>query len=44
MRLQQIITAIERMGFQVVKARRLEDAEIAVAKTDHGGRLGQERS
>ncbi|MGB8899199.1 MAG: hypothetical protein WCC90_08175, partial [Methylocella sp.] len=30
MRVQQIITAIERMGFQVVKARRLEDAEIAV--------------
>ena len=30
MRLNQIITAIERMGFQVVKARRLEDAEIAV--------------
>src|ERR1019366_6552354 len=27
MRVQQIITAIERMGFQVVKARRLEDAE-----------------
>ncbi|HUI21293.1 MAG TPA: Orn/Lys/Arg decarboxylase N-terminal domain-containing protein [Methylocella sp.] len=30
MRLNEIITAIERMGFQVVKARRLEDAEIAV--------------
>ena len=30
MRVHQIITAIERMGFQVVKARRLEDAEIAV--------------
>jgi ornithine decarboxylase len=30
MRVQQIITAIEHMGFQVVKARRLEDAEIAV--------------
>ena len=30
MRVQQIITAIERMGFQVVKARRLEDAAIAV--------------
>ncbi len=29
-RLHEIITAIERMGFQVVKARRLEDAEIAV--------------
>jgi ornithine decarboxylase len=30
LRLHQIITAIERMGFQVVKARRPEDAEIAV--------------
>jgi ornithine decarboxylase len=30
LRLQQIIAAIERMGFQVVKARRTEDAEIAV--------------
>jgi len=30
MRVQQIITAIEHMGFQVVKARRLKDAEIAV--------------
>jgi ornithine decarboxylase len=30
MRVDQIITAIERMGFQVVKARRLEDAKIAV--------------
>ena len=30
MRVQQIITAIERMGFQVVRARRLEDAEIVV--------------
>jgi ornithine decarboxylase/arginine decarboxylase len=30
MRVNEIITAIERMGFQVVKARRLEDAEIAV--------------
>ncbi len=30
LRVNQIITAIERMGFQVVKARRLEDAEIAV--------------
>jgi hypothetical protein len=29
-RVGQIIMAIERMGFQVVKARRLEDAEIAV--------------
>src|SRR6202789_512947 len=30
LRFNQIISAIERMGFQVVKARRLEDAEIAV--------------
>ena len=30
MRVNEIISAIERMGFQVVKARRLEDAEIAV--------------
>src|SRR5580698_8584395 len=30
LRVNQIITAIERMGFQVIKARRLEDAEIAV--------------
>ena len=29
-RVQQIITAIEQLGFQVVKARRIEDAEIAV--------------
>src|ERR1700723_3316723 len=30
LRVSQIIAAIERMGFQVIKARRLEDAEIAV--------------
>ena len=30
LRIGQIISAIERMGFQVVKARRNEDAEIAV--------------
>ena len=30
LRVNQIVAAIERMGFQVVKARRLEDAEIAV--------------
>ena len=30
LRVNQIISAIERMGFQVIKARRLEDAEIAV--------------
>jgi len=30
LRVNQIISAIERMGFEVVKARRLEDAEIAV--------------
>jgi ornithine decarboxylase len=29
-RLAEIIRAIERMGFQVVQARRIEDAEIAV--------------
>ncbi|MDC7787206.1 Orn/Lys/Arg decarboxylase N-terminal domain-containing protein [Rhodoplanes sp. TEM] len=33
LRIQQIITAIERSGFQVVRARRIEDAEMAV-KTD----------
>src|SRR4029077_10619152 len=30
LRVSQIIAAIERMGFQVIKARRIEDAEIAV--------------
>ncbi len=30
MRVKEIIASIERMGFQVVKARRLEDAELAV--------------
>src|SRR3974377_861900 len=30
LRVNQIIACIERMGFQVVKARRLEDAELAV--------------
>ncbi|HTV31985.1 MAG TPA: Orn/Lys/Arg decarboxylase N-terminal domain-containing protein [Methylocella sp.] len=30
LRINQIVAAIERMGFQVVKARRLEDAEIVV--------------
>ena len=30
LRIQQIIAAIDRMGFQVIKARRIEDAEIAV--------------
>jgi ornithine decarboxylase len=30
MRFKEIIACIERMGFQVVKARRLEDAELAV--------------
>jgi ornithine decarboxylase/arginine decarboxylase len=30
LRFNEIISAIERMGFQVIKARRLEDAEIAV--------------
>ncbi|MGO9743772.1 MAG: Orn/Lys/Arg decarboxylase N-terminal domain-containing protein [Roseiarcus sp.] len=30
LRLSQIIAAIERMGFQVVRARRVDDAEIAV--------------
>lgn len=29
-RLQQIIAAIEKLGFQVVRARRTEDAELAV--------------
>ena len=33
LRVQQIIAAIERLGFQVVRARRIEDAEIAV-RTD----------
>jgi ornithine decarboxylase len=30
LRLQQIITAIEKLGIEVVRARRMEDAEIAV--------------
>ena len=30
LRVQQIIIAIERLGFQVVRARRIEDAEIAI--------------
>ncbi len=30
LRVNQIIAAIERLGFQVIKARRVEDAEIAV--------------
>ena len=30
LRVNQIVAAIERMGFQVIKARRVEDAEIAV--------------
>ena len=30
LRIQQIVEAIERTGFQVIKARRIEDAEIAV--------------
>ena len=30
LRVNQIIAAIERMGFQVVRARRVDDAEIAV--------------
>ena len=29
-RLDEIVRAIERIGFQVVRARRIEDAEIAV--------------
>jgi arginine/lysine/ornithine decarboxylase len=33
LRVQQIIAAIERLGFQVFRARRTEDAEIAI-KTD----------
>jgi ornithine decarboxylase len=32
-RLQQIIAAVEKSGFEVVKARRVEDAELAI-KTD----------
>ncbi len=30
LRIQQIIAAIDRLGFQVVRARRIEDAEMAV--------------
>jgi ornithine decarboxylase len=30
LRLQQIIEAIQKLGFQVVRAPRIEDAEIAV--------------
>ena len=33
LRYNQIVAEIERSGFEVIKARRLEDAEIAV-KTD----------
>ena len=33
LRLQQIATEVERAGFQVVKARRVEDAELAI-RTD----------
>ena len=29
-RLDEIVRAIERLGFQVVRARRIEDAELAV--------------
>ena len=32
-RLQQIVAAVEKLGFAVVKARRVEDAELAI-KTD----------
>jgi ornithine decarboxylase len=46
LRVQQIIAAIERRGLQVVRARRVEDAEIAV-QTDaaigcHWGKKGLE--
>ena len=45
-RLLEIVGAVERMGFQVIKARRIEDAEIAVQDRCrdrlHGRRLGQE--
>jgi hypothetical protein len=30
LRVAEIIAAIQRMGFQVIRARRIEDAEIAV--------------
>src|SRR5215471_13527427 len=30
LRLQQIITAIEKLGFSVIRARKIEDAELAV--------------
>src|SRR5271166_44468 len=30
LRLQQIVAAVENLGFQVVRARRIEDAELAV--------------
>ncbi|KAA0572007.1 amino acid decarboxylase [Azospirillum sp. B21] len=33
MRLQQILSEVERMGFEVVRARRVEDAELAI-RTD----------
>src|ERR1700743_1893094 len=35
LRVAEIISAIQRMGFQVIRARRIEDAEIAV-QTDAG--------
>jgi arginine/lysine/ornithine decarboxylase len=30
LRLQEIVTAVEKLGYQVVRARRIEDAELAV--------------
>jgi ornithine decarboxylase len=30
MRVAEIIAAIQRLGFQVIRARRIEDAEMAV--------------
>jgi ornithine decarboxylase len=50
LRLQQIVSEVERLGFQVTKARRVEDAEMAI-RTDaaigcmivDGGKKGLDR-
>jgi ornithine decarboxylase/arginine decarboxylase len=45
LRFNQIVAEIERSGFEVVRARKLEDAEIVADRCGrrlHGGRLGKE--
>jgi ornithine decarboxylase len=44
-RFNQTVAEIERSGFEVVRARKLEDAEIVADRCGrrlHGGRLGKE--